>query len=80
MMRSPATPRRLRLFEVNVRYDRREPGPYKYTVDVPALPGCFSEGRTRKEAVANVREAIALMLAARSPRMRKDTEIVEIPA
>ena len=30
-----------------------------YTVTVPALPGCISEGRTIDEALANAREAIA---------------------
>ena len=29
-----------------------------YTVRVPVLRGCISEGRTRDEALANVREAI----------------------
>ena len=33
-----------------------------YTVYVPSLPGCISEGDTREEALANVREAIALYL------------------
>lgn len=29
-----------------------------YTVTVPALPGCITEGRTREEALANAQEAI----------------------
>ena len=33
-----------------------------YTVIVPALPGCISEGDTRDEALKNVREAIELYL------------------
>lgn len=33
-----------------------------YTVYVPSLPGCISEGDTEKEAVANIREAIQLYL------------------
>lgn len=33
-----------------------------YTVWVPALPGCVSEGETKDEAVQNIREAIGLYL------------------
>jgi len=33
-----------------------------YTVIVPALPGCISEGKTREEAFANIKEAIDLYL------------------
>ena len=33
-----------------------------FTALVPALPGCISEGKTREEAVANIREAIGLYL------------------
>ena len=30
--------------------------------EVPELPGCFSQGRTEAEALANVKEAIAAWL------------------
>jgi predicted RNase H-like HicB family nuclease len=33
-----------------------------YVAEVPALPGCLSQGSTREEAVANVREAMAAYL------------------
>ncbi|NVO66826.1 type II toxin-antitoxin system HicB family antitoxin [Methanofollis tationis] len=33
-----------------------------YTVYVPGLPGCISEGETKEEALNNIREAIALYL------------------
>ena len=34
----------------------------RYTVYAPSLPGCISEGDTRDEALANIREAIELYL------------------
>ena len=33
-----------------------------FTVYVPALPGCISEGDTEEEALTNIREAIELYL------------------
>ena len=33
-----------------------------YTVYVPSLPGCISEGETKEEALNNIREAIELYL------------------
>ncbi len=33
-----------------------------YTVTVPSLPGCISEGDTYDDALANIKEAIALYL------------------
>ncbi len=33
-----------------------------YLVRCPALPGCISQGETKKEAVANIKEAIECYL------------------
>ena len=33
-----------------------------YTVIVPSLPGCISEGNTKEEAIKNIKEAIELYL------------------
>ncbi len=33
-----------------------------YTVYAPSLPGCISEGETKEQALANIREAIELYL------------------
>ena len=33
-----------------------------YTVTVPLLPGCISEGDTKEEAMANIKEAIELYM------------------
>lgn len=33
-----------------------------YTVYVPSLPGCISEGETKDDAIENIKEAIELYL------------------
>jgi predicted RNase H-like HicB family nuclease len=33
-----------------------------FVVEVPALPGCISQGKTREEALVNIQEAIAVYL------------------
>jgi predicted RNase H-like HicB family nuclease len=33
-----------------------------YTVYVPVLPGCISEGDTREEALTNIKEAVELYI------------------
>lgn len=35
-----------------------------YTIYVPSLPGCISEGDTKEEALENIKEAIELYLEA----------------
>lgn len=42
--------------------DRNDDG--RWTVSCPVLPGCISEGDTKGEAVAHIKEAIALYLRA----------------
>ncbi len=51
-----------------------------YTVYVPSLPGCISEGDTREEALENIREAIDLYLEAVEDDLvfNENTEQVEI--
>lgn len=51
-----------------------------YTVFVPALPGCISEGDTKEEALKNIREAIELYLepVEDDKSFSPDTEEIEI--
>ncbi len=51
-----------------------------YTVYVPALPGCISEGNTKDEAMANIKEAIELYLepAEKDLALSEGAEIAEI--
>ena len=39
-----------------------------FVVSCPAIPGCHSQGTTREEALANIKEAIVLCLEVRSER------------
>ncbi len=47
------------------------------SVSVPALPGCWSEGETEAEALANIQDAIRDYLAALDDRFR-DAEVREV--
>lgn len=51
-----------------------------YTVYIPSLPGCISEGNTKEEALANIKEAIELYLEPVEDDLAilPDTEIMEI--
>jgi predicted RNase H-like HicB family nuclease len=41
-----------------------------YSVSVPGLPGCWSEGASEEEALENIRDAIQEYLAARDELLR----------
>jgi len=53
-----------------------------FVVEVPSLPGCISQGKTRDEALANIEEAISLymeVLQDRSEPIPEDTvEVVMV--
>lgn len=51
-----------------VKLKRSEEG---YAVGCPALPGCWSQGATRSEALANIREAIRDYLLVQSAIAKK---------
>ena len=48
--------------EIEIILEKQEEG--GYTVYVPSLPGCVSQGETKEEALANIKEAIELYLEA----------------
>jgi len=41
-----------------------------YSVSVPGLPGCWSQGATEQEALENIRDAIHGYLAARDELLK----------
>ena len=57
---------KLRLMKFVITLARDEDG--VWIAECPAIPGCVSQGSTRDEAQANIREAIALCLEVRAER------------
>lgn len=50
---------------------------YGYDIHVPALPGCHSQGATKKEALANISDAIFTYLEMEK-RELKASELQEV--
>ena len=62
-----------------VTIDRDEDG--VWIVECPAILGCVSQGDTKEEALANIREAIALCLEVRAEQglpLSVETQQVEV--
>jgi predicted RNase H-like HicB family nuclease len=64
-----------------VTIDRDEDG--MWIVECPSIPGCVSQGRTKEEALKNVKDAIRLCLEVRAERglpLTVETSSVEVVA
>ena len=64
-----------------VTVDRDENG--VWIVECPSIPGCVSQGATKQEALANIKEAIQLCLEVRAERgfpLTVETQQVEVIA
>lgn len=65
-------------FQVLIR-EERDGG---YSVSVPALPGCHSQGETMTEALTNIREAAELWLEvteeATLAQLQSDSDAAEL--
>ena len=65
----------------NVTIDRDEDG--VFIVECPSIPGCVSQGKTKEEALENIKDAIKLCLEARSEKgmpLTIETKQVEVAA
>jgi len=63
---------------VKVVIERGEDG--DFVAHCPALKSCWSQGKTREEALINIREAIALYLEPESAEVEQtaEREVVEL--
>ena len=65
----------------NVTVDRDEDG--VWIVECPSIPGCVSQGRTKEEALENVKDAIKQCLEVRAEKgmpLTIETRQVEVAA
>lgn len=52
-----------------------------FVVEVPSLPGCYSQGETEAEALENIREAIELhieSMVAHGEEVPEDVEPIQV--
>lgn len=65
--------------EIMVTLERDEDG--VWVVECPSIPGCVSQGQTKSEALANIREAIELCIEVRAEQgypLTIETQRVEV--
>ena len=65
--------------KLSVTIDRDEDG--IWVSECPSIPGCVSQGKTKAEAIKNIKEAIALCLEVRAERglpLTIETQQVEV--
>ena len=63
----------------NVTIERDEDG--AWVTECPAIPGCVSQGKTRQQALGNIKEAIALCLEVRAEKglpLTVETQQIEV--
>jgi predicted RNase H-like HicB family nuclease len=55
------------------------PTEYKWSVHCPAIPACFSEGRTREEALKNICEVLSAYWELVGEELQDhDIEVIEV--
>lgn len=62
-----------------VTLERDEDG--MWVVECPSIPGCLSQGRTKQEAITNIKDAIKLCLEVRAEQglpLTVETQQVEV--
>ena len=63
--------------KLHVTIERDEAG--YYVTEVPALPGCLSQGKTSEEAVANIKEAVEGWLEVMGSKQSPDpSRLIEV--
>jgi predicted RNase H-like HicB family nuclease len=60
-----------------IRLEKSEEG---FSVWVPGLPGCWSQGETEEEAIDNIKDAIKTYLETIEVlNQNKETRLIEVP-
>src|SRR5262245_16096240 len=60
---------------ITVIIDRDQDG--VWIAECPAIPGCISQGATEEEAIANIKDAINLLLEVRAERGMPPTIVLD---